>query len=41
MPWISNDLNTISGMAHHAPEDRMISASVITGSFALIFISLI
>ncbi len=34
MSRISNDLNTITEVAHHAPEDLLISLSVITGAFA-------
>ncbi len=34
MSRISNDLNTITEVAHHAPEDLLISACVISGTFA-------
>ncbi len=34
MSRITNDLNTITEVAHHAPEDLLISLSVITGAFA-------
>jgi ATP-binding cassette, subfamily B, bacterial len=34
MSRISNDLNTITEVAHHAPEDLLISACVISGAFA-------
>ncbi len=37
MSRISNDLNTITEVAHHAPEDLLISASVIIGAFVLMF----
>jgi len=37
MSRISNDLNTITEVAHHAPEDLLISVSVITGAFIFMF----
>jgi len=37
MSRISNDLNTITEVAHHAPEDLLISCSVIIGAFVLMF----
>lgn len=37
MSRISNDLNTITEVAHHAPEDLLISISVISGAFILMF----
>jgi ATP-binding cassette subfamily B protein len=39
MSRISNDLNTISEVAHHAPEDLLISTSVITGAFIIMFMN--
>jgi ATP-binding cassette, subfamily B, bacterial len=38
MSRISNDLNMIAEIAHHAPEDILISACMITGSFIVMFI---
>ncbi len=38
MSRISNDLNTITEVAHHAPEDLLISISVITGAFIFMFL---
>jgi ATP-binding cassette subfamily B protein len=37
MSRISNDLNLIAEVAHHAPEDILISTSMITGSFIMMF----
>lgn len=37
MSRISNDLNMIAEVAHHAPEDLIISLFVITGSFIFMF----
>ncbi|NNG01311.1 MAG: ABC transporter ATP-binding protein [Desulfobacteraceae bacterium] len=37
MSRISNDLNTITEVAHHAPEDLLISLCVLTGAFILMF----
>ncbi len=37
MSRISNDLNTIAEVAHHAPEDILISTSLIIGAFAVMF----
>ncbi len=37
MSRISNDLNTITEVAHHAPEDLLISMTVIFGAFILMF----
>jgi ATP-binding cassette subfamily B protein len=37
MSRITNDLNTITEVAHHAPEDLLISLSVITGAFGFMF----
>ncbi len=37
MSRISNDLNLIAEVAHHAPEDILISTSMITGSFVMMF----
>jgi ATP-binding cassette subfamily B protein len=38
MSRISNDLNTISELAHHGPEDFLISTLLITGSLVFMFI---
>ena len=38
MSRISNDLNMIAEIAHHAPEDLIISTVVITGAFVAMFI---
>ena len=38
MSRISNDLNTISEVAHHAPEDLLISLFMIIGAFTFMFI---
>lgn len=37
MSRISNDLNQIAEVAHHAPEDLLISISLITGAFIAMF----
>jgi len=37
MSRISNDLNTIAEVAHHAPEDILISTSLIIGAFVIMF----
>lgn len=37
MSRISNDLNQIAEVAHHAPEDLLISGSLITGAFIAMF----
>ncbi|OXU14774.1 ABC transporter ATP-binding protein [Sedimentisphaera salicampi] len=37
MSRISNDLNQIAEIAHHAPEDLLISAIVIIGAFIMMF----
>ncbi|MCF7955459.1 MAG: ABC transporter ATP-binding protein/permease [Phycisphaerae bacterium] len=37
MSRISNDLNLIAEVAHHAPEDLLISTSMIVGSFVMMF----
>jgi len=37
MSRISNDLNQIGEVAHHAPEDLLISSSLITGAFVAMF----
>ena len=37
MSRISNDLNLISEVAHHAPEDLLISVVVIIGAYAFMF----
>jgi ATP-binding cassette subfamily B protein len=37
MSRISNDLNTIAEVAHHAPEDLIISTFIILGAFAAMF----
>ena len=37
MSRISNDLNTISEVAHHAPEDLILSVFLIVGSFFFMF----
>ena len=37
MSRISNDLNTITEVAHHAPEDLMISTCVLVGAFVMMF----
>lgn len=37
MSRISNDLNMIAEVAHHAPEDLLISFSIITGAFGFMF----
>ena len=37
MSRITNDLNTITEVAHHAPEDLLISLSVIIGAFSFMF----
>ena len=37
MSRISNDLNTIAEVAHHAPEDLLISVFIILGSFIAMF----
>jgi len=37
MSRISNDLNMIAEVAHHAPEDLLISAIIIIGSFIAMF----
>lgn len=37
MSRITNDLNTITEVAHHAPEDLLISASVLCGAFGFMF----
>jgi ATP-binding cassette subfamily B protein len=37
MSRISNDLNMIAEVAHHAPEDLLISFSIIMGAFAFMF----
>ena len=37
MSRISNDLNRIAEVAHHAPEDLIISVSLITGAFVVMF----
>ncbi|MHC4882903.1 MAG: ABC transporter ATP-binding protein [Planctomycetota bacterium] len=37
MSRISNDLNQIAEIAHHAPEDLLISTSLIIGSFIVMF----
>ena len=37
MSRISNDLNTIAEVAHHAPEDILISTSLIIGAFIMMF----
>ncbi len=37
MSRISNDLNTIAEVAHHAPEDLLISVFTILGSFYFMF----
>ena len=37
MSRISNDLNQIAEVAHHAPEDILISGSLITGAFFAMF----
>ncbi len=37
MSRISNDLNTIAEVAHHAPEDILISSSLIIGAFIFMF----
>lgn len=37
MSRISNDLNTIAEVAHHAPEDLLISTFVIVGAFIAMF----
>jgi ATP-binding cassette subfamily B protein len=37
MSRISNDLNQIAEVAHHAPEDILISGALITGAFAAMF----
>jgi len=37
MSRISNDLNQIAEVAHHAPEDLLISISLIVGSFIVMF----
>ncbi|MEN7972707.1 MAG: ABC transporter ATP-binding protein [Verrucomicrobiota bacterium] len=37
MSRLSNDLFTISEVAHHAPEDAFLSACTITGAFACMF----
>ncbi len=37
MSRITNDLNTITEVAHHAPEDLLISASVLLGAFGFMF----
>jgi len=37
MSRIAGDLNTIAEVAHHAPEDILISLSLIVGSFAVMF----
>jgi ATP-binding cassette subfamily B protein len=37
MSRISNDLNQIAEVAHHAPEDLLISGSLITGAFVAMF----
>ncbi len=37
MSRISNDLSKISEVAHHAPEDLIISLAVITGAFVFMF----
>ena len=37
MSRISNDLNTIAEVAHHAPEDILISTSLIIGAFIFMF----
>ncbi len=37
MSRITNDLNTITEVAHHAPEDLLISLSVISGAFGFMF----
>jgi ATP-binding cassette subfamily B protein len=38
MSRISNDLFTISELAHHAPEDFILSVSLLTGSLAFMFV---
>lgn len=37
MSRISNDLNRIAEVAHHAPEDILLSATLIIGSFIIMF----
>lgn len=37
MSRISNDLNYITEVAHHAPEDLMISSAIIIGAFSFMF----
>jgi len=37
MSRISNDLNLIAEVAHHAPEDLLISTSMLVGSFVMMF----
>jgi ATP-binding cassette subfamily B protein len=38
MSRLSNDLNTISELAHHGPEDFLLSASLMVGSLVFMFI---
>lgn len=38
MSRLSNDLNTISELAHHGPEDSLLSAVLMLGSLAIMFV---